>query len=138
MQVKRSSPFSLLIIILGIIGLISLYYLYRSEGSLLLKKESEYRGRIYGPLDGRIRFINIIPQGGVDCLPYGFYVYFEGVDNEDFVIVTDSVRSTFGDMSENFIGYRFHFDRLMECGKRIEGRRTFLVVSPPVMVKDED
>lgn len=125
-------------LLMGVAGIFLLYSLYRSENKVNINNSKEYSGKIAGPLVGELKFINIISYQKVDCLDNGFYIYFSGINNEDFVIVTDSIRNSFGPLSENFIGYRFKFDRVMACRTQIENRNTYLLVSPPVLLDRDD
>ncbi len=134
---KKRVFFGLAVTVTGLIGVFMLYKLYLSEMKTGSGDAFRYSGRIAGPLEGRLKYINIISSKRPDCLDYGFYLYFTGTENEDFVVVTPSVRDSFGNLSENIIGYRFRFEKLMECRKGIENARTFLPVSPPVMLGDE-
>ncbi len=133
------SPFiGILIVFIGIIGILLLFYMYKNDNQAIISIENSYSGKIVGPFEGKVRYINIISNEKIDCLNHGFYLYFEGIKNEDFVIVTDSIRNSFGNISENIVGYRFRFERLMECKNKIENVRTFLIASAPVIIGDEE
>ncbi|MGB9599892.1 MAG: hypothetical protein ACP5QK_06655 [Myxococcota bacterium] len=135
---KRGIYFQLIMLFMGIAGILLLYNLYISENKVGHRSPYEYSGKIDGPLMGEVKYLNIITNNQIDCLEYGFYIYFRGIDNDDFVIATDSIRNTFGLLSENMVGYRFRFDKVMECKSRIENRKTYLVIAPPLLLDTDD
>ncbi len=135
---KKEHITPVILIPAGIAGLFLLYYLYSSDSVRSGISQKQYSGSVTGPLTGKLKYVNIISDRRTDCIDFGFYMYFSGEENEDFVIVTDSVRNSFGYIPDNIIGYRFRFDKLMECRVKIEGRRTFLIISPPVSLGQDE
>lgn len=128
-----------LLVLSGVASAVVLFYFYREEIDRPAKfGHKDYIGTLQGPKTGRLKFINIISDSKVDCIKTGFYLYFKGIDIEDFVIVTDSVRASFGDISSNIIGEVFRFDRLMKCRSRVENKDTFLILAPPVMLEKDN
>lgn len=126
------------VIILGLLGIILLYYMYKKEIREGGNNRGKYIGPISGPFKGRVSYINIIPSNKIECLKRGFYIYLQGIENEDFVILIESIRDSFGTLSENIVGHTFRFERLIECKSQIDGKRAYLLVRPPVMIDDED
>ncbi len=127
-----------LLLIAGIAGIYLLYHLYSAEYAHRGRFNERYSGRIEGPFEGYLKYINIISIEKPDCIDNGFYMYFSGKDNQDFIIVTESVKESFGDLSDNIVGLRFRFERLMECKRGIENKRTFLTVSPPINLGQDE
>lgn len=128
-----------LFVVSGVISVVILFHLYKGEMRQYAQEgPKEYSGDVEGPKTGRLKFIDIIPERGSHCIDQGFYLYFEGKETEDFVIVTDSIRVSFGDISGNIIGATFRFDRLMRCRSKVENRSTFLILTPPVMLGGDD
>ncbi|MCX7944703.1 MAG: hypothetical protein N2746_09380 [Deltaproteobacteria bacterium] len=125
----------IIILIAGLGGILLLAYLYRvDKGDSILERRNKYMGKIVGPLNGEVKFLDIISDRRIDCINHGFLIYLSGLDNEDFVIVTESVREAFGDLPENIVGSKFRFEKLIECKKRIDNKRTFLLFSYPVLI----
>ncbi len=137
---KRNSAIAgTLLILCGIISVIMLFYFYKRENNkILLPNTKRYVGAVEGPKVGTLKFLNIISNERPDCIDNGFYLYFEGENSKDFIIVTDSIRASFGDISRSLVGIKFRFDRIMKCKSTIENRETFLIMSPPVMLEMPD
>lgn len=136
---RRSILIRVLLMVSGVISIVILFYFYKGEMRHDVQwGPREYSGDVEGPKTGRLKFIDIISERRLDCIDRGFYLYFEGKETEDFVVVTDSIRASFGDISSNIIGTSFRFDRLMRCRSKVENKSTFLILTPPVMLGEDD
>ena len=92
---------------------------------------------IVGPISGRVKYLDIIKSPVRGCLDNGFMIFFDGIDGEDFVVLTDSVRASFGDISGNIVGMSFKFERLAECRANINNLHVYMLVESPVIIDND-
>jgi len=122
-----------------ILGIIAVYILTREYSITKVADTPQvaHSGVVTGPLLGRVKYMDIISKPIPDCINYGFMVFLKGIGNEDFIVLTDSIRASFGDLSGNIVGKSFKFERLISCKERFENSKAYLLMSPPILLEDE-
>jgi hypothetical protein len=123
----------------AVLGVVALYILFREyTGQIIRGVERDMVSaqpvRVVGPINGRVKYLDIIRSPIKGCIDRGFMIFFKGIDNEDFVILTDSIRAHFGELSGNIVGMSFKFEKLAVCRERVENSNAYLLMSPPVVI----